>query len=169
MRSTVIVVLLLASILAWANWPESPLPKATVADRLVVEKGARRLLLFSHGRVVKTYRISLGHNPVGRKEREGDGRTPEGLYRIDQRKERTCCFRSLHISYPDSADRRRASSAGVDAGGLVMVHGLGRGFAWVGKLHRFYDWTNGCVAVTNQEMAELWRAVPVGTPIELRP
>jgi hypothetical protein len=165
--------LLLTSILfatlVWANWPEHSLPINVVADRLVVEKAARRLSLVSRGDVVKVYRVSLGPNPIGKKEREGDGRTPEGLYHIDLRKDRTCCFRSLEISYPNSEDRRRAAAARVNPGGLIMVHGLGRGCGWLGKFHRLHDWTDGCVAVTNQEMAELWRAVPVGTPIELRP
>ena len=164
MKAAFSILLLAIAVLAWANWPEQPLPRNVVADRLVVETSARRLSLLSHGHTVKTYRVSLGHHPAGKKEREGDGRTPEGSYFIDLRKDRTCCFRSLEISYPNADDRKHGAT-----GGLIMVHGLGRGFGWVGKLHRLHDWTDGCVAVTNQEMAELWRAVPVGTPIELRP
>lgn len=167
--SLLIVVVSIALLIAWANWPEQPLPPSIVAERLIVDKGARRLSVVSHGRIAKTYRVSLGHHPVGKKEREGDGRTPEGLYYIDLRKDKTCCYRSLEISYPSAEDRRHAATGGYSPGGLIMVHGLGRGFGWVGRLQRFHDWTDGCVAVTNKEMAELWRAVPVGTPIELRP
>jgi murein L,D-transpeptidase YafK len=165
----IVAVVGIAGLFTWANWPEEPLPQNVRAERLVVEKSARRLSVLAGGRVIKTYRVSLGHQPAGKKEREGDGRTPEGLYFIDLRKDKTCCYRSLEISYPNSEDRRRAAAAGYNPGGLIMVHGLGRGCGWLGKLHRFHDWTDGCVAVTNDEMAELWRAVPVGTPIELRP
>jgi murein L,D-transpeptidase YafK len=162
-------VALIIFVLAWANWPEPSLPPNTVADRLVVEKSRRQLHLYSNGQRLKTYRVSLGHHPVGKKEREGDGRTPEGQYVIDYRKEQTCCYRSLHISYPDASDRARAAASQVNPGGLIMVHGLSRGLGWVGRFHRLNDWTDGCVAVTNREMAELWRSVPAGTPIELRP
>lgn len=164
-----IVFIAIAALLGWANWPEAELPADVVAERLVVDKAAHRLSVVSHGQTVKTYRVSLGHHPVGKKEREGDGRTPEGLYYVDLRKDKTCCFRSLEISYPNAEDRKHAAVSGYNPGGLIMVHGLGRGFGWVGKFQRFHDWTDGCVAVTNNEMAELWRAVPVGTPIELRP
>ena len=157
------------ALLAWANWPAAALPDGITADRLVVLKSQRQLVVYSRGEVLKTYRVSLGRHPVGRKQYQGDGRTPEGLYAIDLRKTNTCCFRSLEISYPNAADRAWAAAHHVSPGGLVMVHGIGRGFGWVGRLQRFYDWTDGCVAVTNREMAELWRVVPVGTPIELRP
>ena len=164
-----VVALVIAALIVWANWPEQALPSNVVAERLVVEKSVRRLSVVSRGRIVKTYRVSLGHQPVGKKEREGDGRTPEGLYYIDLRKQKTCCYRSLEISYPNAEDKKHAAASGYRPGGLIMVHGLGRGFGWFGKIQRFYDWTDGCVAVTNKEMAELWQAVPVGTPIELRP
>jgi len=165
-----VVGMTFAAILVWANWPEPGPPANVIADKLVVEKSARQLQVFSQGRLIKTYPISLGHNPVGKKERQGDGKTPEGLYAIDFRKDRSsCCYRSFHISYPSGEDRAHAASLGVDPGGSVMVHGLGYPFFWAGRLHRWYDWTDGCVAVTNQEMAQLWRIVPVGTPIELRP
>jgi murein L,D-transpeptidase YafK len=165
-----IVGVALIAVLAWANLPERPqLAPNVVADRLVVEKASRRLSVISHGQVMKAYRVSLGKHPVGKKEREGDGRTPEGVYFIDLRKDKTCCYRSLEISYPSAEDRKHAAAIGASPGGLIMVHGLGRGFGWIGKLHRYRDWTDGCVAVTNNEMAELWRAVSLGTPIELRP
>ena len=170
MRAAAVVVMIaIAATLVWANWPEAPLPANVVAEKLVVEKSARRLSVIAGGQTLKTYRVSLGKHPIGAKEREGDGRTPEGRYFIDLRKDKTCCYRSLEISYPSGEDRKRARAQGVQPGGLIMVHGLGRGFGWLGKIHRYVDWTDGCVAVTNREMTELWRAVPVGTPIELRP
>jgi murein L,D-transpeptidase YafK len=158
------------STLVWANWPEHGVDAGVVADKLVVRKAERRLIVLSHGQPVKSYRISLGHDPIGKKEREGDGKTPEGSYVIDFRKEHSsCCYRSFHISYPDAADRASAAAIGASPGGSIMVHGLSWPFFWAGRLHRLYDWTDGCVAVTNQEMAELWRIVPVGTPIEIQP
>ena len=164
------VLLAAGAALAWANLPDSPpLPAGAVADRVVVDKGERTLTLVRGGRVLKTYRVSLGGQPVGHKRREGDERTPEGVYRLDYRKDDSSAHRALHISYPDSADQARARAAGEDPGGLIMIHGLWNGLGWLGRLHRLRDWTDGCVAVTNREMDEIWRAVPVGTPIEIRP
>jgi murein L,D-transpeptidase YafK len=155
--------------IAWANVPDGePLPAGAVADRVVVDKSERTLTLLSRGRPLKTYRVSLGGAPVGHKRREGDERTPEGAYVLDYRRADSSAHRSLHVSYPDSADVARARAAGVDPGGLIMVHGITDGLGWLGKLHRLRDWTDGCIAVTNWEMDEIWRAVPVGTPIEIR-
>ena len=163
-------IVVIGAALAWANWPEARVPPGVVADQLVVQKSQRRLLVFSRGRLVKSYPVSLGHHPIGKKEREGDGKTPEGFYAIDFRKERSsCCYRSFHISYPNATDQARAAALGVSPGGSIMIHGLSWPFFWAGRLHRWYDWTDGCVAVTNQEMAELWRIVPVGTPVDLQP
>ncbi|RYD70798.1 MAG: hypothetical protein EOP84_26055, partial [Verrucomicrobiaceae bacterium] len=94
---------------------------------------------------------------------------PEGNYIIDWRNPKSVCFRSLHISYPDSADKARARTQGVSPGGNIMIHGLPNGFGWIGRLHRLRNWTDGCVGVTNPEMLELWQAIPDGTPIEIRP
>jgi len=161
---------LVATTLGWANLHDSPpLAAGAVADRVVVEKGARTLTLLRGGTVLKRYRVSLGGAPVGHKQREGDERTPEGLYRLDRRNPHSSAHLSLHISYPDTADVARAQAQGADPGGLIMVHGITNGLGWVGKLHRLADWTDGCVAVTDWEMDEIWRAVPVGTPIEIRP
>ncbi len=168
-RLPLIAGALVIALAFWAQWPDEALPDGIRADRLVVLKGRRQLVLYAGGQAVKTYRVSLGRHPAGPKQSEGDGRTPEGLYSIALRKEHTCCFRSLQISYPNTADRAWASAHRVSPGGLIMVHGISNRFGWVGRLHRLYDWTDGCVAVTNREMAELWRVVPDGTPIELRP
>ena len=112
--------------------------------------------------------MSLGREPVGPKKAEGDRRTPEGVYTIDTRIERSAFHRALHISYPNVADRAAAQSAGVSPGGAIMIHGIRNGLGWLGRAHRLIDWTSGCVAVTNPEIEELWRAVRDGTPVEIR-
>lgn len=132
-------------------------------------KHARTLSLMRGGTVLKTYRVSLGAHPRGQKEREGDGRTPEGLYRFDSRNPHSSSHLALHVSYPDSAAVAHAKALGVAPGGLIMVHGIRNGLGWMGRMHRWFDWTDGCVAVTDREMDEIWRAVPTGTPIEIRP
>lgn len=173
MRRRVIAAALVVSAatiaLKWANYHENPLPVDAEADLVVVEKAKRQLLLYSDGQVLKRYRVSLGRVPVGAKEREGDRKTPEGQYLVDFRKTDSAYFRALHISYPSAADAEAARNKGVRPGGAIMIHGIRNGLGWVGRLHRFVDWTAGCVAVTNQEMAELWRTIPDGTPIELKP
>ena len=168
--SVAAAALLMGATLAWANAPDPhPLAAGARADRVVVAKSARTLTLLRGGTVLKRYRVSLGGDPRGDKQREGDERTPEGVYRLDERLENSMAHRALHVSYPDLADVARARAAGVDPGGRVMVHGIVGGLGWIGRLHRLVDWTDGCVAVTNPEMDEIWRAVPPGTPIEIHP
>ena len=151
---------------AWTGG--APLPPRVRADKVVVLKGARKLMLMDDGKVLKTYSIVLGENPRGHKQREGDERTPEGLYRIDYRNARSVAHLSLHISYPNDQDKARAKARGVSPGGAIMIHGMLNGYGWIGPLHRLFDWTDGCIAVTDGEMDEIWRAVPNGTPIEIR-
>lgn len=139
------------------------------ADLVVIEKSKRTLTLFRRGRPLRTYTVALGSNPAGHKEQEGDGRTPEGRYVIDFHKRDSSFHRALHISYPNAADRRSARARGVSPGGDIMIHGLPNGMGAIGKAHRLRDWTEGCVAVTNDEIEEIWAAVPDGTPIEIRP
>lgn len=114
----------LAAILAWAHWPLAPLPKAVRADKAVVYKAERRLVLMSGGREIASYPVALGPKPSGHKEREGAGRSPEGLYVLDDRNPNSAFHLSLHVSYPDARDRQAAAQGGLDSGGLVMVHGL---------------------------------------------
>ena len=141
----------------------------TKADKVLVLKGERHLVLLSRGKVLKSYRIALGRQPEGHKTREGDSRTPEGHYLIDWRNPNSRFHLSLHISYPNDEDRAAASRAGVPPGGDIMIHGLPNGLGGLGKAHRLKDWTDGCIAVTNEEMEEIWRRVDDGTPIEIRP
>ncbi len=140
-----------------------------LADRVVVLKKERALQLLSQGKVIKTYKVALGGDPVGAKTRQGDHKTPEGLYVLDARNAHSRFYKSIHISYPSARDRAAARQNGVSPGGDVFVHGLPNGYGWLGASHRARDWTDGCIAVTNKEMDEIWLAVADGTPIEIRP
>lgn len=152
-----------------AHFNLNPLPPNAVADRVLVEKAARRLSLLRDGNRLKVYRVALGGDPIGAKEQEGDQRTPEGIYVIDFHKEDSDYHRALHVSYPDSRDIERAEAQGVSPGGDIMIHGIRNGRGWIGAFHRRTDWTAGCIAVTDFEIEEIWRAVVDGTPIEIRP
>ena len=136
---------------------------------MLVLKAARRLLLLRGDRVLRDYEVALGSNPTGPKRHQGDRRTPEGRYRIDSRVADSRFHRALHISYPNEQDLEFARRAGIEPGGDVMIHGLPNGERWIGEVHREYDWTNGCIAVTDDEMSEIWELVDDGTPIEIRP
>lgn len=138
-------------------------------DLVRVVKSQRILELRSGGTVVRSYGIALGGNPVGDKQREGDERTPEGRYVLDWRNSNSGYYRSIHISYPDAADRAAAAAAGTDPGGMIMIHGQPNGYGWWSWLLQRFDWTNGCIAVTDEDMAEIWAMVRNGTPIEIVP
>jgi len=139
------------------------------ADRILIEKSARRLTLISQGEVLKTYKIALGGNPIGPKERQGDNKTPEGTYVIDARNRDSRFHLSLHISYPNERDKNRAKELGVSPGGDIMIHGVKNGVSWAGDDHAAVDWTKGCIAVTNEEIEEIARLAPNGTIVEIRP
>ena len=156
-----------ATLLATAH--ADPLPESTKADRVVVEKSRRVLSLYAGDTLLKNYEVALGPDPKGHKQQQGDGRTPEGKYVIDYRNPQSSYHLSLHISYPNQKDERRAAERGVSPGGDIFIHGLAPEFAWVGAMHTKSDWTDGCIAVSNKEIEELWRAVPNGTRIEIRP
>jgi murein L,D-transpeptidase YafK len=160
---------LVAGGLVWASRPVQPLPVGMKADLLVVDKSARRLSVYAHGVPVRSYRVSLGHEPVGPKTREGDRRTPEGRYLIDHHNPASAFHLALHVSYPSPSDTAHALAAGYAPGGEIMVHGMRNGLGWIGRAHLLVDWTIGCVAVTDSEIDELYRVVPNGTPIEFRP
>jgi murein L,D-transpeptidase YafK len=139
------------------------------ADKILIEKKERRLILISKGEVLKTYMIALGGNPNGPKERQGDNKTPEGTYVIDSRNKDSRYHLSLHISYPNERDKKRAKELGVSPGGNIMIHGIKNGFSSMGDLHTEYDWTKGCIAVTDEEIEEIEKLVPNGTIVEIRP
>ena len=159
----------MAVAFAWANWPETGVGGGVKADLVVVKKSARVLELYAGDQLLKSFAVSLGRNPVGPKRAEGDERTPEGSYLLDSRKSDSSFHRALHISYPSAADAAQAHASGVDPGGLIMVHGLPNGLGFLGRLHRLVDWTDGCVAVTNAEIDEIWQVVADGTPIKIEP
>jgi len=143
-------------------------PDASI-DHVIVYKQQRKLVLLSQGKEVKTYRVALGGDPVGPKERQGDHRTPEGSYVLDSRNAHSHFYKAFHISYPNQNDIALAKKLNVSPGGDIMLHGLPKDYAWLGKNHVLGDWTDGCIAVTNEEMDEIWESVRVGTPIDIKP
>jgi murein L,D-transpeptidase YafK len=164
-----LAVLVVSAAVIVGRGSSSPLAPGVVADRIVVEKQARRLTLLKNGTALKSYVVALGRNPVGAKQFEGDGRTPEGEFVVSGRKEDSAFHLALRISYPTATQRAAAEAQGRSPGGDIMIHGLRNGLGFLGALHRVYDWTEGCIAVTNSEIDELWRAVPDGTVVEIRP
>jgi len=139
------------------------------ADKVIVLKSKRELILTKGRRFLKTYRIALGGQPEGHKIQEGDQKTPEGNYILDWRNPDSNYYRSIHISYPNESDVLQAEKLSVPPGGDIMIHGLHNDLTWMGKFHSLKDWTRGCIAVTNQEIEEIWQAVEDGTPVEIRP
>ena len=137
------------------------------ADAIHVDKSDRLLILLKDGEVLRRYKIAIGGSPDGHKTQEGDERTPTGDYIIDWRNENSIAHLSLHISYPNAEDITQAEARGVSPGGNIMIHGILNGWGWLGALQRRVDWTNGCIAVTNAEMSEIWALVPNGTPIRI--
>jgi murein L,D-transpeptidase YafK len=164
MRSIVGGILLLAACLC--SFAEESAPNV---DRIIVYKRERKLVLLSQGKELKSYRVALGGEPVGPKMRHGDHRTPEGSYVLDSRNPNSHFYKAFHISYPSSKDVAAAKKLGVSPGGDIMLHGLPKEYAWVGEAHTLHDWTDGCIAVTNDEIDEIWKIVRVGTPIEIKP
>jgi len=140
-----------------------------VADRVVIEKEARELHLMQGGEVFRTFKIALGIQPVGDKKQEGDFRTPEGKYTLDRRNPNSDFFLSIHVSYPDSNDRREAAELGVNPGGAIMIHGQPNVPTRSEAYYRTQDWTNGCIAVSNSDMIDIWLMTGENTPIEIRP
>jgi murein L,D-transpeptidase YafK len=161
-HTAAMILLLLIGMLAAED-------SVTKADQVLVVKSQRTLTLLSQGKVLRTYKVALGGSPVGAKEQQGDHKTPEGHYILDHRNAKSRFYKSIHVSYPNEQDKQKASQRGVAAGGDIMIHGLPNGFGWLGATHRALDWTDGCVAVTDAEMDEIWELVPDRTPLEIRP
>ena len=163
-----VLLVVLAGSLAHSYFNAEPRNLGT-ADRVEIIKSSRRLVLYQGDQILETYSISLGRNPIGHKVQEGDSRTPEGSYVLDWRNRKSKFYRSIHISYPNSEDLARAKQNGLSAGGDIMIHGQPNGAGLFAPLTQLKDWTDGCIAVSDKEMEEIWRAVPNGTPIEIRP
>lgn len=149
--------------------PSDGMPAPPMADRIVVHKMDRRMELMRDGQPIRTYRIDLGWQTLGHKQEEGDGRTPEGVYRIESRNDRSNYYRALKISYPNADDRARARSRGVSPGGLILIHGQPNNPRSYERAQKKRDWTEGCIAVTNAEVEEIWAMVADGTEIDIRP
>jgi murein L,D-transpeptidase YafK len=159
---------LIACLMPLLDRPQTPLSHGVEADLIVVEKSTHHLNLFKDGQLLRSYRVAIGSGGQEPKAREGDARTPEGTYFIDRRNLHSCCHLALHISYPNAADTAAARAHGVSAGNDIEIHGLPNGLGWLGRWHRIVDWTNGCMAVTDSEMDEIWRVVPDRTRIVIR-
>ena len=139
------------------------------ADSILVVKSERKLYLLKAGRVLRTFNVSLGLVPTGPKHREGDFRTPEGRYRLETRNADSDYFLSIKISYPNADDRARAQAQGVDPGGQIMIHGLPNEPKYDLRRYKGSDWTDGCIAVSNSDMVDIWLMTRESTPIEIRP
>lgn len=169
-RSALVTVLFVTvSLLAVPAGAQLPSIAHGPVDLVVIYKGDRLLQLKSKGHVVRSFDVALGAQPVGHKLREGDGRTPEGVYTLDWRNANSSFYRSIHISYPREEEREAAHRRGLSPGGMIMIHGLPSGRQVSDMNHPLNDWTNGCIAVTNDEMDEIWSLVEDGTPIIIFP
>jgi murein L,D-transpeptidase YafK len=143
--------------------------QAKTADRIVIFKSAHSMKLMHGSEILKTYQVAISTVPVGAKERVGDHKVPEGNYVIDRKNPQSKFHLALHVSYPNATDRARARKLGVEPGGDIEIHGLPKSYAWLGALHRQTDWTDGCVAITNAEIEEIYPLVSVGTTVEIHP
>jgi murein L,D-transpeptidase YafK len=147
----------------------STLSATVSADKVLIQKSARQLTLLRNGKPLRSYHVSLGSNPKGAKEREGDERTPEGLYTIDSRNAYSKYHLALHVSYPNAADRARARRLHVRPGGEIMIHGTPNRWRGLRIVFQHTDWTKGCIAVSDSDIEEIWKLVPNGTVVEIRP
>lgn len=159
----------LLALLSACLWAGSAAADALKAGRILVDKSERTLVLFADGRPIRSYPVSLGRNPVGHKRYEGDKRTPEGIYLIDGKNPNSAFHLSLHISYPNDRDVRLARERGWDPGGQIVIHGLPTGLMKTSSNKYDYDWTDGCIAVSNSAIEEIWQLVDEGTLIEITP
>jgi murein L,D-transpeptidase YafK len=158
-----------AFLVSACSLPQAGSEQATTADSILILKKDHLLELLSADKIIRTYHVALGTGGLAPKEQEGDARTPEGHYVIDSRNAQSHYYKALHLSYPNASDRERAAKMGVAPGGAIMIHGLPNGRGAIGPAHRLYDWTLGCIAVTDAEIDEIWTMAPVGTPVEIRP
>jgi murein L,D-transpeptidase YafK len=142
---------------------------AQTIDLVRVLKAERKIQLLSAAVVQKEFKVALGGSPVGHKQREGDQKTPEGTYVLDYKKSDSAFYKAIHISYPNAQDIAHANKQGVSLGGQIMIHGQKNGLGWLSSVSQNFDWTNGCVALSNADMEEVWKSVKPGTQIELRP
>ena len=160
---------LLAVALTLVLRPSSGIATAAPIDLVKVDKSDHTLSLISNGETIAIFHVALGGNPVGHKRQEGDRRTPEGHYLLDFKKPDSAFFRAIHISYPNEADEESAKRRGVRPGGAIMIHGQRNGLGWLSAASQRFDWTDGCIALSNKDMQIVWDLVNVPTPIEISP
>jgi len=142
---------------------------AQKADAVLVIKSEKRLYLMDKGERFASFPVTFGAEPVGHKQAQGDERTPEGHYKLDYKNPNSKFYKSIHISYPNAKDRAKARRLGVDPGGDIMIHGQANGWEWATSIVQLFSWTDGCIALSNEDMDQVWAAVDPGTPIEIRP
>ena len=160
---------MLIALVVYNYFPEPKLAANANIDSLIVNKSEHQLLAYSEGKLLKTYSVSFGAHPIGHKEFEGDEKTPEGLYTINAKNDKSGYHKNLGISYPNAKDIAHAREIGKPAGGNIKIHALKNELGFINKLQRWVNWTNGCIAVTNSEMDELYTAVKIGTTITINP
>lgn len=165
--SLLFLLIALLLVLGYYFFPERKLPNGIIVDKILVEKSKRQMCVFSNGKKLNTYKVSLGFRPRGKKHFEGDGKTPEGKYFIVSKNSNSIAHKSFGISYPNTSDRKFAASYRKLAGGNIMIHGMMNGLGYWGKFHRFIDWTAGCIALTNNEMDDLFLHVDVGCEVKI--
>ena len=161
MKNLIVLIVLLPSLVLAVELPK--------ADLVLVKKSERKMYLMKNEIPFREYKVAFGANPKGHKQQEGDERTPEGKYILDYKKSDSAFYKAIRISYPNEQDKKRAQESGVNPGGLVMIHGQKNGFGWLDFITQSFDWTDGCIAVKNNEMDEIWVSVDVGTPIIIEP
>lgn len=157
---------LLAVLLVMASALSNAIEKA---DRVVVVKSSKTLSLYRDQKLIRAFPVVFGANPIGHKQQEGDERTPEGQYTLDFKKADSAFYKAIHISYPSAQDVESARKRGVSPGGSVMIHGQKNHLGWASFISQHFNWTNGCIALTNEDMELVWQAVDAGTPIEVKP
>ena len=162
MRRILVLVLLLAFQAASGE-------SVTKADNVLVLKSEKRLYLIRDGERFASYPVTFGGQPTGHKQQQGDQRTPEGSYILDYKNPYSKYYKAIHISYPNKQDRINAARLGVDPGGDIMIHGQPNGWEWASPVTQLFSWTDGCIALTNENMDILWNSIDPGTPIEIRP
>ena len=166
--SLIFTSLLSVSAITYAkNVTKQPISTNVIIDKVFVDKSERVLKLLSDDKVIQTYHIALGDSPAGHKRQEGDERTPTGSYKLDYKNEKSSYYRSIHVSYPNAADKAQARKRGVSPGGDIMIHGQKNGFGHLAAITQQRDWTDGCIAVTNDEMDEIMAVYKAGMAIEI--
>ncbi len=164
-----VILLLFSGLVVYYFYPEQKLPSHTRIDYIKILKSKRELIAFSDGQVIKKYIISLGEEPEGKKQFSGDNKTPEGIYFINGKNPSSKYHKNLGVSYPNQNDIETAKKLKKNPGGDIKIHGIMNGFGFLGKFQRWYDWTEGCIALTNEEIDELYYSVEINTKVSIEP